>query len=183
MKAWQIVCILCLLVIMAFNPKIQVFKIFHEQLRIYKNDRTQKISLYDIVTFLLCPIILSILISLSLAYDSVLNSSDTIITVFSIVATLLLSFLALLVDKSTNNDKEKMLVKQTFVTITIDIMYSIFVVGIFAIPHFLELNEILQKIFVGLVAFLIIKIILNVFMILKRVFVVLNINSDDGNAN
>ena len=82
--------------------------------------------------------------------------------------------------KSTTNSKEKEVVKQTFVTITVDIIYSIFVVLLFAIPYFIELNSIFEKIFVGIVAFLIIKILLNVFMILKRVFAVL---SDDNDAN
>ena len=95
----------------------------------------------------------------------------------------MLSFLALLVDKSTTNSKEKEVVKQTFVTITVDIIYSIFVVVLFAIPYFIELNAIFEKIFVGVVSFLIIKILLNVFMILKRVFGVLNDGNDANKEN
>ena len=101
-------------------------------------------------------------------------------TVFSIVATLLLSFLALLVDKSTTNQKEKEVIDQTFVTISVDIVYSIFVVMLFVLPDFfIEFTDIIEKIFVGVVAFLIIKILLNVFMILKRVHAIL---SNTGNS-
>ena len=180
MEIWQIICVLVVLVLVAFNPKVQLTKIFVEQFKVYTNDKTRKISPYDIVSFIVAPIVLSVIVALSLPYEEMSKASETIITVFSIVATLLLSFLALLVDKSTTNSKEKEVVKQTFVTITIDIIYSIFVVLLFAIPYFIGLSAIFEKIFVGIVAFLIIKILLNVFMILKRVFAVLS-DGDDAN--
>lgn len=180
MEKWQIICAVILLVIIALNPKVQLTKIFLEQYKVYKNDKAKKISPYDILSFLVIPIALAILVAWSLPYDEMISASDTIITVFSIVATLLLSFLALLVDKSTIKKTEKELVKQTFVTITIDIIYSIFVVVLFAIPYFVNLNRVFKKIFVGIIAFLIIKILLNVFMILKRVFAVLSNGDEKG---
>ena len=183
MEIWQIICALVVLVLVAFNPKVQLTKIFVEQFKVYTNDKTKKLSPYDMVSFIVAPIVLSSIVALSLPYEEMSKASGTIITVFSIVATLLLSFLALLVDKSTTNSKEKEVVKQTFVTITIDIIYSIFVVLLFAIPYFIELNLIFEKIFVGIVSFLIIKILLNVFMILKRVFAVLSDSNDDNKGN
>ena len=179
----QIICVLILLIIVALNPKVKLTKIFVEQFKIYRNDKTKKISWYDILSFLIVPIILAILIAHSLPYDKLSSASNTIITVFSLVATLLLSFLALLIDKSTTNKTEQKLVKQTFVTITIDIVYSIFVVILFAIPYLIDFNFVVKKTFVGLVAFLIIKILLNVFMILKRVFVVLSNSNDTEKRN
>ena len=125
MEIWQIICVLVVLVLVAFNPKVQLTKIFVEQFKVYTNDKTRKISPYDIVSFIVAPIVLGVIVALSLPYEEMSKASETIITVFSIVATLLLSFLALLVDKSTTNSKEKEVVKQTFVTITIDIIYSI----------------------------------------------------------
>lgn len=179
MKLWQIICLIGLLLIIIFNPKIQLTRIFVEQFKVYKNDKTHKISMFDILSFLIAPICISILTSVSLPYEKVATSAGTIMTVFSIVATLLLSFLALLVDKSTTNQKEKEVIDQTFVTISVDIVYSIFVVMLFVLPDFIEFTDIIEKIFVGVVAFLIIKILLNVFMILKRVHAIL---SNDGNS-
>ena len=49
----------------------------------------------------------------------------------------------------------------------------------FVLPDFIEFTDIIEKIFVGVVAFLIIKILLNVFMILKRVHAIL---SNTGNS-
>ncbi|CUQ89221.1 hypothetical protein ABHB17_10845 [[Eubacterium] siraeum] len=179
MKLWQIICLIGLLLIIVFNPKIQLTRIFVEQFKVYKNDKTHKISMFDILSFLIAPICISILTSVSLPYEKVATSAGTIMTVFSIVATLLLSFLALLVDKSTTNQKEKEVIDQTFVTISVDIVYSIFVVMLFVLPDFIEFTDIIEKIFVGVVAFLIIKILLNVFMILKRVHAIL---SNAGNS-
>ena len=179
MKLWQIICLIGLLLIIVFNPKIQLTRIFVEQFKVYKNDKTHKISMFDILSFLIAPICISILTSVSLPYEKVATSAGTIMTVFSIVATLLLSFLALLVDKSTTNQKEKEVIDQTFVTISVDIVYSIFVVMLFVLPDFIEFTDIIEKIFVGVVAFLIIKILLNVFMILKRIHAIL---SNAGNS-
>ena len=179
MKLWQIICLIGLLLIIVFNPKIQLTRIFVEQFKVYKNDKTHKISMFDILSFLIAPICISILTSVSLPYEKVATSAGTIMTVFSIVATLLLSFLALLVDKSTTNQKEKEVIDQTFVTISVDIVYSIFVVMLFVLPDFIEFTDIIEKIFVGVVAFLIIKILINVFMILKRVHAIL---SNAGNS-
>ncbi len=178
MALWQIICLVILLLIIVSNPKIRLTKIFIEQFKVYKNDKTQKISVFDILSFLAAPICLSVVIAFSLSYENIEASSETIMTVFSIVATLLLSFLALLVDKSTSNVKEKEVVNQTFVTITIDIVYSIFVVLLFVIPYFVEFTDVPKKVFVGLVSFLIIKILLNVFVILKRVYAVLSKNDE-----
>ena len=179
MKLWQIICLIGLLLIIVFNPKIQLTRIFVEQFKVYKNDKTHKISMFDILSFLIAPICISILTSVSLPYEKVATSAGTIMTVFSIVATLLLSFLALLVDKSTTNQKEKEVIDQTFVTISVDIVYSIFVVMLFVLPDFIEFTDIIEKIFVGVVAFLIIKILLNVFMILKRMHAILS-NADNS---
>ena len=140
MKLWQIICLIGLLLIIVFNPKIQLTRIFVEQFKVYKNDKTHKISMFDILSFLIAPICISILTSVSLPYEKVATSAGTIMTVFSIVATLLLSFLALLVDKSTTNQKEKEVIDQTFVTISVDIVYSIFVVMLFVLPDLLNLQ-------------------------------------------
>ena len=107
MKVWEIIGLILSLLFIVFNRKIRLWKIFVEQFKVYKNDKTQKTSCFDIVSFIVSPIVLSVLIARLLPYKDVVESSGTIITVFSIIATLLLSFLALLVDKSTSNQKEK----------------------------------------------------------------------------
>lgn len=51
MKLWQIICLIGLLLIIVFNPKIQLTRIFVEQFKVYKNDKTHKISMFDILSF------------------------------------------------------------------------------------------------------------------------------------
>ena len=69
MEIWQIICVLVVLVLVAFNPKVQLTKIFVEQFKVYTNDKTRKISPYDIVSFIVVPIVLSVIVALSLPYE------------------------------------------------------------------------------------------------------------------
>lgn len=41
MEIWQIICVLVVLVLVAFNPKVQLTKIFVEQFKVYTNDKTR----------------------------------------------------------------------------------------------------------------------------------------------
>lgn len=102
----------------------------------------------------------------------VISYAGTIITVFSLIATLPLSFLALLIDKILKGTKEEEVSKETFVSITLDILYSMIVIGIIIVAAYCEIPAFVQKIIVGIIAFLVIKIALNILMILKRVFAI-----------
>lgn len=42
MKLWQIICLIGLLLIIVFNPKIQLTRIFVEQFKVYKMIRHTK---------------------------------------------------------------------------------------------------------------------------------------------
>ena len=68
--------------------------------------------------------------------------------------------------------KEQEVAREAFVSITIDILYSILVIGIIVVAAFLEADLWLEQIIVGIIAFLVIKIALNILMILKRVFAI-----------
>ena len=83
MKVWEIIGLILSLLFIVFNRKIRLWKIFVEQFKVYKNDKTQKTSCFDIVSFIVSPIVLSVLIARLLPYKDVVESSGTIITVFS----------------------------------------------------------------------------------------------------
>ena len=53
--------ILCLMLF--FNKKVRVFNVLIKQLQVFKNAKTNKVSIWDIVCFIILPIILSIIIS------------------------------------------------------------------------------------------------------------------------
>lgn len=170
MKTWPIVCVCIFLGITLLNPKTRLLRVIKEQFNIYRNDRTGKIYWLDIFCFIIVPVVLAIIISLNLPLSEIVAHAGTIITVFSLIATLPLSFLALLIDKILQSKKEQEVAKETFVSITLDILYSMIVIGIIIVSAYCNVPELVQKIIVGIVAFLVIKIALNILMILKRVF-------------
>lgn len=170
MKYWQLLCVGILIVSIISNRKIRVFDIIIEQFKIYKDDRNDKYYWLDILNFILVPIGVGGLVAFNLPLSNIIDNADKIITIYSIIATLPLSFLALLVDRILKNRKEEEVAKETFVSITIDIIYSIAVIAIVVFAALTPLPNFVGKIIVGVIAFLTIKIVLNIFMILKRVY-------------
>ena len=170
MKYWQILCVVILMVSIISNRKISVFDIIADQFKIYKNDQNDKYYWLDILNFIVVPIGVGALVAFNLPLSKIIDNADKIITIYSIIATLPLSFLALLVDRILKNRKEEAVAKETFVSITIDIVYSIAVIAIVVFAAITSLPEWAGKIIVGVIAFLTIKIVLNIFMILKRVY-------------
>lgn len=172
MKNWSIICLCIFLFIVLINPKTRIVHIIVEQVKIYKNDSTNKYYWLDFTTFIIVPIIISVIIAINLPLDKIVAHAETIITVFSLIATLPLSFLALFIDKMLSKPKEKEVAKEAFVSITVDILYSMMVISIIIVAAFLRGSAICEKIVVGVIAFLVIKIALNILMILKRVFAI-----------
>ena len=107
---------------------------------------------------------------MNLPLSKIINNADSIITVFSIIITLPLSFLALLIDRLFKNVKAEEVAKETFVSITVDILYAILIIGVVLFATLTPLSNIIQKIIVGFIVFLTVKLVLNIFMILKRIF-------------
>lgn len=172
MKTWPIICSCLFFIIVLLNPKTRLLQVILEQIKIYKNDRTGKYYWLDFLTFILAPMGISLIVALNLPLSLIVNHAGTIITVFSLIATLPLSFLALFIDKILESRKEKEVAKETFVSITIDIICSMFVIAIVIVAAFIEVPLIIERGIVAVIGFLVIKIALNILMILKRVFVI-----------
>lgn len=170
MKCWQIVCAILFLISILISRKVNVFKIIIEQFRIYKNDRNGKYYWLDLITFLLIPVFIGAVVALNLPISKITSNADSIITVFSLIATLPLSFLALLIDRILKTKKEEEVAKETFVSITIDIIYTMVIIGVIVFATLTPLPTIVGKILVGTIATLTVKMVLNILMILKRVF-------------
>ena len=170
MKYWQYICAALFLLAIIISRKTSVLKIFIEQLKIYKDDRNGKFYWLDILTFLILPAVIAVVTALNLPLSKIVNNADSIITVFSIIITLPLSFLALLIDRVLKNSKAEEVAKETFVSITVDILYAILIIGLVLFAALTPLCNIFQKVIVGVVVFLTVKLILNILMILKRIF-------------
>ncbi len=170
MKNWQILCLGLFALSIIICRKTSIISILIDQIKIYKNDRNNKYYWVDIITFIIIPIVISIIVALNFPILKIINNAETIITIFSLIATLPLSFLALLIDRIMKNKKAEEVAKETFVSITVDIIYSITIIGLVIVGALISLNEVFGKIIVGLIAFLTVKIVLNILMILKRVY-------------
>lgn len=169
MKFWQLIVIFALFIFASLNPKIQLHKVFLSQLKVYTNDKTGKIYWFDIVTFILIPIVVSVFVGLQLPISTVSKYSDTVITIFSLIATVLLSFVAILSDKDFEKQNRKEIVKETIITINLNTIYSMLVVSLVVLPKLIALSLIFKKIVFITIIFLIVKIAFNMLMILKRV--------------
>ena len=127
MKLYFLIGIIILFLVSIFNKKLSVFKIIWQQFSIYKNDKTKKKSWYDIFTFFINPAIISIFLIFIIDYNFLFGFSELIITVLSIVATILFSFLALLIDRKnkSENDKVAQVSNETYISIIMTIIYSL----------------------------------------------------------
>lgn len=97
--------------------------------------------------------------------------SISIATTVSIMASVLLGFLAVLVDKKiANNEKANIVIKQTVVTITVNIIYALIVILLLFIFNAIAEIKILNLTCEGVIIFCGIKFILNILMIIKRIF-------------
>lgn len=166
-----IIAILFILMIF-FNKKVCLTRLFIKQIQVLKNDRTKKFSIWDLVCFIVFPIIISALITFGLSYQIGVELAETLTTVFSLVFTILFGFAAVIVEKSTSYDSKKgRVIGETFVSIVTSTVLSLFatVVSILLTTiKTLSIISILSFILLGL-SFTIIMLLL---MITKRTFVI-----------
>ena len=176
MKPYLIIGIIILLFISLFNKKLNILKIIKQQFTIYKNDRTKKKSLYDIFTFFINPLCISILLVFVIDYKFIFDLSELVITILSIVATILFSFLALLIDKKRKSENEKVVQvsNETYISIIMTIIYSLVSLLLTICLLLLPDKTWLFQVFNGFIYYFIIKIVFNILMILKRMFLLLN---------
>jgi len=164
--AITIVCIL----IMLFNRKISVAAVFIEQLKIFKDHRTKKISFWDILSFLICPILLSLIMVIWYEFSIEKELAQILTTAFSLVFTLLLAFETILVGKkNTGNDIERAVVNQTFISAVSTSIFSLIGI-ILSITIMFASKGIAIKILTAFILALSFMTVMLLLMIIKRTF-------------
>ena len=178
MKIYFLIGIIILFLVSIINKKLSVFKIIWQQFSIYKNDKTKKKSWYDIFTFFVNPAAISVLLLFVINYKFLIGFSELIITVLSVVATILFSFLTLLIEKNNKDKNEKVtqVSNETYISIIMTILYSLIALILTICLLLLPDKILLFQIFNCLIYYFIIKIVFNILMILKRMFLLLNNN-------
>ena len=161
--------VICL-VAMLFNSKSNISSIFSAQFKVFINNRRKRISILDIFSFVVCPIVLSLVICFWRGFVITKDLAQILTTAFSLIFTLLFAFQAILVGKKdSNNEVESKVIKQTFVSIVTASVLSLISIILSAILMFTS-NCIATRIFTTLILALSFMTIMLLLMIIKRTF-------------
>ena len=154
------------------NKKVRILSVLLKQLQVFKNAKTDKISVWDIVCFIFFPIVLSVIITFG--FGSIIDDTlaGVLTTVFAFVFTVLFGFAAILVGKlDCDNEIEKQVVGETFVSIMTSNILSL-IASILSIAIIIpgdEKAKLILTICVYSFSFIIIMLLL---MISKRTFII-----------
>ncbi len=115
---WTTIAAALLILLMIGNRKVRLISLFYKQIQVFKNARINKISVWDMLCFIVFPICLALLVvyKLNICIDDTL--SGILATVFSLVFTVLFGFAAIIVGKlDSKNELEKKVAEETFISI------------------------------------------------------------------
>lgn len=181
---------LIIVLICLFNPKIRVAKIIFGHFSTFKNDNKDRVSLYDYITFLIMPLIAAILITFK--FKIMIEDISVLLTVFSIFAALLFNFLMLIIQAKDNailkeqnhvykfdNDKYMRCINQTYYNVSFANLLSVFIIILLWIASmFTCTKSIVYEIIVTIIWFSMIMFFLDLIMILKRIFLIYNVDKE-----
>ena len=167
------VALIIIIFMMLFcNRKVSVLIVLRKQLQVFKNAKTDKKSIWDIICFIVLPIVLAYLITIGLR--GVINNTlaGVLSTVFAFVFTVLFGFAAILVGKIDSDNKiEEQVVEETFVSIMTSNILSL-IATILSIVVIIVDNEIARMVLsIGIYSFSF-MIIMLLMMISKRTFII-----------
>lgn len=154
------------------NKKVRVFPVLMKQLQVFKNAKTDKISIWDIICFAVMPIVLAVVVALGFGCKIDNTLAEVLTTVFAFVFTVLFGFAAILVGKlDSNNEIEKQVVGETFISIMTSNILSL-IVAVLSIVIIVTNNEIASLVLSICIYSLSFMIIMLLLMISKRTFII-----------
>lgn len=162
------------------NKKVRVFPVLIKQLQVFRNAKTEKVSLWDVFCFILMPIVLAILIVLG--FDCIINDelAGVLTTVFAFVFTVLFGFAAILVGKiNSDNEIEKQVVGETFVSIMSSNILSL-IAAVLSIVIIMTCNKIVIDVLSIVIYSFSFMIIMLLLMISKRTFIIYCTKKNDA---
>ena len=172
-QTWVVILIALLAFMMLFfNKKVSLIRLFIKQLKVFKNARTSKQSIWDMICFFVFPIALSGLIVFGLSFRITTQLAETLTTVFSLVFTILFGFAAVIIEKRENDsEKKKRVISETFVSIITSTSLSLFSAFISIL-----LTVITKDPYVSILSVILFAVSLHIIMLLlmitKRAFVI-----------
>lgn len=177
-----IVSIICLL----SNKKIVNSDLLKNQLNVYckysQDGICGKVSWFDIFCFLVLPLVISCCIVWGFDYQLNKESTNTLLTVTSILFSVLFTVLSIITAKTKSNDEiERKVVKESFSTITTITLWLIICILI-SIVYLLLLskldNKILFKILTNCLFAVLIHSLALLLMTVKRFYLIFSNNSE-----
>lgn len=175
-QMWVVMLIALLVVIMLFfNKKVSLIRLFIEQLKVFKNARTGKQSIWDLICFFVFPIAISGLIVFGISFRVTAQLAETLTTVFFLVFTILFGLAGVIVERrerrERDTEKKKRVVSETFVSIITSSSLSLFAAFISIL-----LTIITKDLYVSILSIILfavsLHIIMLLLMIIKRTFVI-----------
>lgn len=169
MKIFLIVIICILIMFSLFNAKVNVLSIIKDHYKTFYNARTNKVSIIDIITFTVTPLIVAVVLVCCFKL-SLISHINSLITVYSIFAGLLLNFLVLIVGvKKKDSENYNKLIIETITNTSFAILLTLFNVVLLCIMEYITLQVIIQILTVVII-FLSLVFVFTVLMILKRIY-------------
>lgn len=159
-------------VMLFFNKKVNLMRLFISQFQVFKNDKTGKCSIWDIVCFLVIPILASALIVFGIPYQVSSELAEVLTTVFSLVFSILFGFAAVVMERNaSDNSKKKQVINETFVSIVTATTLSLAATIVSIVITQIEDACAISILSVALFA-LSLMIVMLILMITKRAFVI-----------
>lgn len=176
MKIFLLLMTLLLATLCLCNRKVNILRVIKSQFTIFKNDKINKTSFYDICCFFIFPTFIATMLVVLIPIDFILNSSELFILILSIISTILFSFLSLLLgrkNEQSQDSKINQVSKQTFIAIIMTIIYSVCTILLMIILMCIGVDSWISYLLNGFVVYFSCKIVLYMLMILKRMFLLL----------
>lgn len=173
-EALVITTAVIILLMLFGNTKVRVFGVLIEQIKVFKNAKTERLSLWDVICFIIMPICLAVI--LIMGFNCIIDNelASVLTTVFAFVFTVLFGFAAILVGKmESKNVIERKVVGETFVSIVSSTILSL-LAAILSIVILESENEIAEKIISCVIYSFSFMIIMLLLMITKRTFLIYN---------
>ena len=167
-----IIAVVIVCVMLFGNKKVRVLPVLMKQLQVFKNAKTDKISIWDIICFVVMPIALAVVVTLGFGCKIDNALAGVLTTVFAFVFTVLFGFAAILVGKLYSNNKiEKQVVGETFLSIMTSNILSL-IAAVLSIAIIVTNNEIVSMAISICIYSLSFMIIMLLLMISKRTFII-----------
>ena len=172
------ICIAILILsicLMLINKKLRCVKIIENLIQIFYGNRTNKLSIFDIICFFICPTVVGASIVIGFDYYFSNEVANALLTIFSILFTLLFGVMSLLISSLNSSDSNKKKTSnEAFTALSFAMLISL--IALLLIIIYIALLEKIEsticfQIMSGAIITIATNMVMLFFMIIKRSYV------------